>query len=69
MAGIDHALEGIPRYAGVLNIKKRKGRKHAFSGALFDSSPLSPSSGGGGSKFFLFFNNFFPQSHTHTNAL
>ena len=70
MAGIDHALEGIPRYAGFKYIKKERAETSCVfrrSFRLFAALFSSPSSGG--SKFFLFFNNFFPQSHTHTNAL
>jgi hypothetical protein len=32
MAGIDHALEGIPRYAANKKKEGRWGNKHAFSG-------------------------------------
>jgi len=67
MAGIDHALEGIPRYAGFKYKKKKRAETCVFrrSFRLFAALFFSPRPSFAVQNFFCFLTIFFPQSHTH----
>jgi len=68
MAGIDHALEGIPRYAGFKYKKKKRAETCVFrrSFRLFAALFFSPRPSFAVQNFFCFLTIFFPQSHAHT---